>query len=203
MWTYFPWPSQLLRAFVRKTFRKETFGATDEYRASIFHRLSYVYAIVAWSAVGVAIYLAFQPKVEVKEKGSSDNSLPFQEDIDKGGAIYWINALKSPEEMQNVQSISVIKMKGFQYQGTEDVTIKSKEIGQERSRRIEMLGHDFYLRKRYEIPLEKDGGPTNAELRQQFADQGKDYELELDFANQLNRVKTRYNPDGTVGEFIE
>jgi len=201
MWTYFPWPSFFLKAWIRKRFRPETFGPTQEYRQSMFHRMSFVYALSAWTAVGCGIYLMMnEDKEKIDEK--KEDALPHQEDINKGGALYWINSLKTPEEMQNIQEIKVMKMKGFSYEGVEDVTVAAKEIGQEKHRRQLKLGQDFFLRKHLGIPLESEGGPTNAEIRQKFKEEGKDYELELDLANQINRVKTKYNPDGTVGDFI-
>ena len=202
LWTWFPWPTLFLKAWIRRRFRPETFGPTEEYRKTVFHKLSIAYALMAWTAVGVGGYLYVQPKVKKEGDNSDEGALPYQDDIDKGGAIYWMNALKSPEEMQNIQGIKVVRFSGLSYQGTEDVTVKSKEIGQARARREQAKGHDLYLRKRYSIPTEDEGGPSNAELRDQFEREGKDYELELDFSNQIYRVKTRYNPDGTVGEFV-
>ena len=172
----------------------------------MFHRLSYVYALTVWTGIGCLVYFYYQGSIQTndeKRKAEIERGdfkpLPYQGEIDKGGAMSWVNALKTPEEMQNIQQLKVIKFKGVSYQGEEDVTVAAKELGQEKARRQTV---DASLRKRYDIALEKDGGPTNAELRQQFADMGKDYELELDFANQMFRVKTSYNPDGTVGEVI-
>ena len=116
--------------------------------------------------------------------------------------MYWVNALKNPDELQNVQGVKVLRVKGLSDYELEDVTVKVKEIGQERANRQYKLGSDFFLRKRLDIPTVEEGGPTNAEIRQKFKEEGKDYEIELDFSNQLHRVKTHYNPDGTVGEYV-
>ena len=203
---YFPWPSYLIKALIRKKFKPEDFGPDEEYRRSMFHRLSYVYALTVWTSIGCLVYVYYQGSIQTddeKRKAETEKGdfkpLPYQGEIDKGGAMSWINALKTPEEMQNIQQLKVIKFKGVSYQGEEDVTVAAKELGQEKARRQTV---DASLRKRYDIALEKDGGPTNAELRKQFAEMGKDYELELDFANQMFRVKTSYNPDGTVGKVI-
>ena len=202
MWTYMPWPSYFVKAFIRKRFKPETFGPTEEYRQSLFHKISLLYAFTAWTALGVGLYLfVYSDEIEEKEKKGGEE-LPYQKDIDKGGAMYWINALKSPEEMQNLQGIKVIKFQGLKYEGVEDVTVATKEIGQEKARRRLEKGSDYYLRKRLEIPMLDEGGPTNAEIREQFIKEGRDYELELDYSHQLYRIKTSYNPDGTVGDFI-
>ena len=198
LWTYFPWPSYLLKAWIRRRYTPEKFGPSEEYHRSMFHRLSVVYAVTAWSALGVGIYLLFSHK---ESKDTNDNPLPYQKDIDKGGAMYWINALKTPEEMQDMGRMKIVKFQGLKYEGVEDVTVQMKELGQEKARRAQ-LTPDFYLRRRYDIPQESDGGPSIAEVREKIEAEGKDYMLELDYANQLNRAKTRYNPDGTVGEFI-
>ena len=198
MWTYFPWPSFLLKAWIRKRFAPERFGPTEEYRRSMFHRLSVAYAIIAWSGLGIGVFLLFSPKEAIV---SNDNPLPYQGDIDKGGAFYWINSLKTPDEMQDLQGMKIVKFQGLKYEGVEDVTVKVKELGQEKARRAQ-LTPDFYLRKRMEIPQLSEGGPSVQELKEKIEAEGKDYMLELDFANQIFRAKTRYNPDGTVGEFI-
>ena len=166
----------------------------------MFHRMSIFYALTAWTATGFALYLFFTEKENVEVK---DQPLPYQSDLDKGGALYWVNALKSPDELQNVQGVKVVKVKGLSSYEVEDVTVKVKELGQERANRQYKLGSDFYLRKRLQIPTVEEGGPTNEEIRQKFKEEGKDYEIELGFSNQLYRVKTLYNPDGTVGEIIK
>ena len=164
----------------------------------MFHRLSVAYAIIAWTGLGVGVFLLFSPKEAIM---SNDEALPYQGDIDKGGAFYWINSLKTPDEMQDLKGMKIVKFQGLKYEGVEDVTIKVKELGQEKARRAQVTP-DFYLRKKYAIDQVVDGGPTVEEVRARFEAEGKDYMLELDFANQIYRAKTRYNPDGTVGEFI-
>ena len=199
LWTYFPWPSYLLKAWIRKRYTPDKFGPSEEYHRSMFHRLSVAYAVIAWSGLGVGLFLLFSPKELITDE--NENPLPYQGDIDKGGAFYWINALKTPDEMQDLQGMKVVKFKGMQYEGTEDVTVKVKELGQEKARRAQVTP-DFYLRKKYDIAQVREGGPSVEEVRARFEAEAKDYMLELDFANQLYRAKTRYNPDGTVGEFI-
>ena len=82
MWTYFPWPSFFLKAWIRKRFRPETFGPTQEYRQSMFHRMSFVYALSAWTAVGCGIYLMMnEDKEKIDDK--KEDALPHQEDINK------------------------------------------------------------------------------------------------------------------------
>ena len=198
LWTYFPWPSYLLKAWIRRRYNPEKFGPTEEYRRSIFHRLSIVYAVVAWSSLGVAGFLLFSKKESIETK---NNPLPHQIDIDKGGALYWVNSLKTPDEMQDLAGLKIVKFQGLKYEGVDDVTVKVKELGQEKARRAQ-LTPDFYLRKRMEIPQLNEGGPSVQEVKDKIEAEGKDYMLELDFANQIFRAKTRYNPDGTVGEFI-
>ena len=167
----------------------------------MFHRLSYIYVILAWTGFGVGILAMYKESPAPKEE--NDNPLPHQSELDKGGALYWLNTLKTPDEMMNKQGVTVIKFSGLTYEGSEDATVAVKQIAQEKARRRQAEGQDFYLRKYNQIPLEKNGGPTNEELRKQLAEEGRDYDLELDFCNTMYRVKTTYNPDGTVGDFIE
>ena len=201
LWTYLPWPSYFLKAFIRKKYKPEDFGPDEQYRRSMFHRLSYVYVVLAWTALGVGLIALYKESPADPEK--HDNPLPHQSELDKGGALYWMNALKTPDEMMNKQGVTVLKFSGLRYEGKEDATVAVKQIAQEKSRRRQAEGHDFYLRKYNQIPMEKEGGPTNEQLRKQLADEGRDYDLELDFANSMYRVKTTYNPDGTVGDFID
>jgi len=202
-WRYLPWPSYLIKALIRKKMNPEKLGPDEEYRKSIFHRLSVFYAFVTWFGLGLAVY--WMVKVRPKENEMIEKekeNLPYQQEIDKGGAMWWINALKTPEEMQDLKQVKVVKLSGLSYQGTEDVTVKAKEIGQQRAREIYEKSDDYYLRKRYQILPEEKGGPTNQEIRDQFKAEGKDYELELDWANNRAGRRTHYNPDGTVGSFM-
>ena len=203
LWTYFPWPSYWLKAFIRKKYKPEDFGPDEQYRRSMFHRLSYIHVIAAWTGVGVGILLLYKEGQDPNEKEKNDNPLPHQSELDKGGALYWLNTLKTPDELLNKQGIKVFKFSGLSYEGSEDATVAVKQIAQEKSRRRQAEGQDFYLRKYNQIPLEKNGGPTNEELRKQLVEEGRDYDLELDFCNTMYRVKTTYNPDGTVGDFID
>ena len=201
LWTYLPWPSYWLKAYIRKKYKPEDFGPDEQYRRSMFHKLSYLYVLLAWTGLGVGLLALYKETPIEKEK--TDNPLPHQSELDKGGALYWMNALKTPDEMMNKQGVTVFKFSGLRYEGKEDATVAVKQIAQEKSKRRQAEGHDFYLRKYNQIPLEKNGGPTNEQLRKQLADEGRDYDLELDFANSMYRVKTTYNPDGTVGDFID
>jgi len=199
MWRYVPWPSLLLKAIVRKKMKPETLGPTEAHRRSAFHRLSLAYVALTWTCVGIGFYVIYNQSSE-SEKTKGD--LPHQEEISRGGALYWIQALKTPDEMLNTKKTQVVKFKGLSYEGIEDVTVQAKEIGQAKNKIIEE-SDDFYLRKRLSIPQESEGGPSNSELREQFKSEGRDFELELDIANRLNRRYTHYNSDGTVGSFIE
>jgi len=202
-WRYLPWPSYLIKALIRRKIKPEKLGPDEEYRKSIFHRLSLFYAFITWVGMGVAIYwmIRVRPK-EAAMLEEEKKKLPYQEDLDKGGALWWINALKSPEEMQDMKRVRVIKFSGLSYVGTEDATLKVKEIGQQRAREMYEQSDDYYLRKRYKFLPEEQGGPTNQEIRDQFKAEGKDYELELDWSNNRAGRKTNYNPDGTVGSFM-
>ena len=201
--TYIPWPSYLIKAMIRRRYKKEDLGPTEEYRKSLFHRISILYAVLTWTGMGIALYIYLQPKTEeMLAQEKKYDELPHQEDINKGGAMYWIQALKSPDEMQDLRKMKVIKFSGMTYKGTEDVTIKVKEIGQEINSRNDGKSDDFFLRQKLEIPSEDEGGPTNQELREQFKEEGRDFELELDYANIRAKRRTNYNPDGTVGSFV-
>lgn len=202
LWTYLPWPTYWLKAFIRKKYKPEDFGPDEQYRRSMFHRLSYVYVFVAWSALGMGVMAMYKESPDPNEAEKNDNPLPHQSELDKGGALYWVNALKTPDEMMNKQGVKVVKFSGFKYEGTEDATVAVKQIAQEKTRRNLAEGHDFYLRKYNQIPLERHGGPSSEQLRRQIVEEGGDYDLQLDFANQMFGVKTKYNPDGTVGDFI-
>merc|ERR1719476_1178261 len=139
----------------------------------MFHRLSVVYAVIAWSGLGVGLFLLFSQKEAITSK---DVPLPYQGDIDKGGAFYWINSLKTPEEMQDVQNMKVVKFKGMQYEGVEDVTVMVKELGQEKAKRAQ-VSPDFYLRKKYDIAQVIEDGPSVEEVRARLEAEGKDYML--------------------------
>lgn len=199
-WRFIPWPSYLLKAMIRKRISPEKLGPTEAHRKSIFHRLSIVYVLLSWSAVGIGLYLLFLPRKELTKE--EKDMLPHQAEIDKGGAMYWSQALKSPDEMMDMKRVRVMKFSGFSYKGTEDVTNNLKEIGQAKEIQLTSVSDDFYLRKKKGILPEEEGGPTNKELRAQFAAEGKDFELELDWANQRAKRRTNYNPDGTVGSFL-
>jgi len=204
-WAYLPWPSYFIKAIIRRRMKPEVLGPDEAHRKSIFHRLSLLYVLLAWTGAGVGIWVMSRPKTqdEVDEE-KRIKALPYQDEIDKGGAMWWINALKTPDDMQDMKKLQIIKFSGFSYKGTEDVTVKAKEIGQERNRRDrEMVeeSDDYFLRKRMDIKLEKDGGPTNQQLREQYKAEGKDYELELDFSNLKYKKRTNYNADGTVGSY--
>jgi len=200
-WRYIPWPSYLIKAIIRKKMNPEKLGPTEAHRKSAFHRLSILYGLLTWSALGFGVIWLCQPRVEpppeVKRK------VPYQSEIDNGGAMWWINALKTPEDMLDTRSVKIIKMSGFSYKGTEDVTLKLKEIGQEKIRQVNEESDDYFLRLRNEIPLEREGGPSNQELREQYKAEGRDFELELDYANIRNKRRTNYNADGTVGAFMD
>ena len=194
-----------MKAFIRKRMNPEKLGPDEAHRKSIFHRLSLFYAFTTWVGLGLAVYwlVKVRPKdMATLEDMKEKNILPHQEDLDKGGALWWVNALKTPDEMQDAKKVTVLKLKGMSYQGTEDITLKTKEIGQTRNRLINEKSDDFYLRRKYKIMPEEQGGPTNQEIRDQFKAEGKDYELELDWANNRAGRRTNYNPDGTVGSFM-
>ena len=113
--------------------------------------------------------------------------------------MYWIQALKSPDEMQDLKKMKVVRLSGLSFKGVEDVTIMAKDIGQEKNRRLYDKSDDHFLRKRLDILPVEEGGPSNQELREQFIAEGRDFELELDYSNIKARRRTNYNPDGTVG----
>ena len=185
---------------IRKRIKPEDLGPNEAHRKSIFHRLSILYVLLTWSALGLVFYWLSKPKKEPTQE--EKDMLPHQAEIDRGGAMYWAQALKSPDELLDMKRVRVMKISGFSYKGTEDVTMNLKEIGQEKERKLSSVSDDFYLRKRKGILSEAKGGPSNQELREQFKAEGKDFELELDWANMRSRRRTNYNPDGTVGSFV-
>eukprot|EP00090_Calanus_glacialis_P011641 TRINITY_DN20006_c1_g1_i1.p1 TRINITY_DN20006_c1_g1~~TRINITY_DN20006_c1_g1_i1.p1 ORF type:complete len:281 (-),score=94.39 TRINITY_DN20006_c1_g1_i1:123-965(-) len=199
-WRFIPWPSYLIKAMIRKRIKPEDLGPNEAHRKSIFHRLSILYVLLTWSALGLVFYWLSKPKKEPTQE--EKDMLPHQAEIDRGGAMYWAQALKSPDELLDMKRVRVMKISGFSYKGTEDVTMNLKEIGQEKERKLSSVSDDFYLRKRKGILSEAKGGPSNQELREQFKAEGKDFELELDWANMRSRRRTNYNPDGTVGSFV-
>jgi len=199
-WRYFPWPSYFLKAVIRKKMNPEKLGPTEAHRKSTFHRISILYIALAWTGVGVGAYLMFQPRVVKLE--DNREMLPHQIDIDRGGALYWVQALKTPEDLMDSKQVNIIKFKGLSYKGVEDVTVQAKEIGQQKMRINEKQGDDYFLRKWHNIELEEEGGPSNAEIRKRFKAEGRDYEISLDFANRMHGQRTTYNPDGTVGTLM-
>ena len=178
----------------------EKLGPTEAHRKTTFHRISLLYIALAWTGVGVGAYLMFQPRV-VKVEDNRE-MLPHQIDIDRGGALYWVQALKTPEDLMDSKQVNIIKFKGLSYKGVEDVTVQAKEIGQQKMRINEKQGDDYFLRKWHNIELEEEGGPSNAEIRKRFKAEGRDYEISLDFANRMHGQRTTYNPDGTVGTLM-
>jgi len=201
-------PSHWIKAMFRKKFKQEDFSPNEEYRKSMFHRISLLYVGIVWTGIGALLIMTVNPNIKKEKKEAPEgDELPNQAELNRGGALWWLNSLKSPEEMMNTPGVKVVKLSGLSYTGTEDVTVKMKEIAQERTRKIRDLSgnsvsNDFYLRHYQKIPLEQNGGPSNQELRDQFARDGRDFELELDFANRLFHMKTYYNDDGSVGAFI-
>jgi len=195
----------LIEAWMRRKWKNNRFSTmAEKERQNLFHRVSVLYAFITWTGVIVAGYIALTPKSkELKEEIAS---LPHQEELDKGGALWWVSTLKSPDELQNTKSTTVFRFKGGSYRGSEDIALKAKEVGQEIKADItggsETGCDDVYLRKVWKIKYERDGGPTNQQLREQLAAQGYDYELALSNANRQFGIKTRYNKDGTVGKII-
>ena len=50
---------------------------------------------------------------------------------------------------------------------------------------------DFYLRRYNNIPYERRGGPSTAQLKAQFEAEGRNWDIEIDFANRMHSCKTR------------
>ena len=40
-----------------------------------------------------------------------------QEELDRGGALWWITTLKNPEELQNLGKVTKLRFSGFSYLG--------------------------------------------------------------------------------------
>jgi hypothetical protein len=133
-------------------------------------------------------------------KKVADETTPYGDEINKGGALYYQNYLKRTDEMVDTENVRIMKFKGLSYMGSEDVTEKVREIG--RHRLNEAANSDIMLRKYRKIALESKGGPTPEELKKQIEAGGENYEIALDMANRAYGVRTRYNEDGTVGEWL-
>jgi len=202
-------PLRLLRdvveAFARRKLRNTRFETMEEsYRRGLYHRSAQFYAVLTWTAVGLAFFLGTRPKTEeqLALKASQPNT-PHDEMMKEGGALWWASTLKSPEEMQNTKSLKVIRMKGLSYEGVVDITRETKETGQALKAHltggVETGTDDHYLRKFIGVKQVKDGGPSTEQLRKDLESQGRNYELTLDFANRAHGAATRYNKDGTIG----
>jgi hypothetical protein len=173
------------------------------------------YALSVWTGVGYVTWVATRPLTpEQKEEQTEEERLRREaggfDEIKEGSAMWWVTTLKSPEQMQNTEGIKVFRFKGLSYRGSEDLTLATKEAGQTAT--ANMLGgkdvgltgrEDIYLRRYHQIPMAWDGGPSPAQLMADFKAEGRNYELEMDFANRAFGITTRYNADGTVGKMVE
>lgn len=198
---------ELVHAWLRRKYTKERFSTmAEKERQNLFHRITILYALTTWTAVGVAFYITVSGSLKTTKKNT--NPLPHEEEIERGGALWWTTTLKSTDQLQDAKEIKVFRFRGASYEGSEDIALKAKEVGQ--AMRAQITGgsetgsgcDDAFLRKFNNIEQERHGGPTNQQLREQLAAEGKDYELMLSYANSVYGIKTRYNEDGTVGKFI-
>merc|ERR1719495_2324954 len=83
---YLPWPSQFLRAVIRKRTHPDMFGKDKDHRQTIFHRLSVAYVFLTWTALGGALYYFYNKEPEKNNSSDSESpGLPNQEEIDQGG----------------------------------------------------------------------------------------------------------------------
>jgi len=196
-WTMVPWPSMIAKAIVRKLVKREWVGTDPETIQRVHGRLAKVYAVSIWSAMGILLYSLQDWKVLEAVKEEADK-MPFQEEVNMGGALYYQNLMKSPDDLADSKTVKVFKFKGGSYVGSEDITEKVQELG----RWAMKDGGDVMLRKYRQIPLHSKGGPSPQELKEQIEAEGYDYDLILDMANRRFGIKTRYNEDGTVGEWI-
>lgn len=183
--SFIPWPTQMLRYAIRKRTHPHQFGKTDDIRRNIFHRLSVVYALLTWTALGlVGYYYMYMYKPENHE---DSEDTPYQEEIDKGGALYWITALKGRNDIKDDHDIYVYKVKGFGFE-KENVTNKARVITEHYRREVEAKSDNALLRNRLGLPLEREeGGVSDEELPAVVQALGKDYEMEMDYLEQQRR----------------
>jgi len=192
-------PLRALRAMAEVLVRRIT-GNTrlstmdDAARHRVLNKTAKFYALMAWTAVGVGFIAVTRPKTEEQKAWDKEHKKTPYEEAREGSALWWVSTLKTPEQLQNTQGITVYRQKGFSLE-KEDITLQSKEMGQ----RIKesMTGgsqtgtEDIYLRKYIGVKQVRDGGPSNEQLRADMAAEGKNYELHLDWANRAHGVRTR------------
>jgi len=202
----------LIEAWMRRRWKKNRFSTLEEKeRQNIFHRLSVLYAFLTWTGVGLAVAYWMKPKTEEEKeqmRRRRENPLPHEEELNRGGALWWATKLKSPEDQQDTKTVTVFKLRGLSYGGSEDMTLAVKEVGQaikegETGDMGELDCTDIYLRRMKGIKFERDGGPTAQQLKADIEAKGGNYDLELDVANQFFGITTRYNADGSVGKIIQ
>lgn len=206
-------PARLMRSFIelwiRKRWKNNRFSTmAEKEKQNIFYRMSQVYALLVWSAVGLGLFVFTRPTSAAQQEEAirrKEDPLPHEEELAMGGALSFITSLKSPEDLQNSKPLKIYRFKGFSFEGSEDVTLKAKEVaqamtmGKNESGEPETMKMDFYLRRYNNIPYERRGGPSTAQLKAQFEAEGRNWDIEIDFANRMHSCKTRYNPDGSVG----
>lgn len=59
-----------------------------------------------------------------EEYKKKEEFLPYQDEIDRSGFLYWQSTLKKPDEMIDNKEVSVFRFKGLNYIGREDITEK-------------------------------------------------------------------------------
>lgn len=163
------------------------FGKDEDIRRNIFHRLSIVYALLTWTGLGLtAYYFMYMMKDDPPEKGGD---APYQADIDRGGAMWWITTLKGRNDIPDDHDIYIYKVKGFGFE-KENVTTKARVITEHYRKEIEANSDNELLRSRLGLKLQREeGGVSDSELPAAVEAMGKDYELEMDLLQQQTRRK--------------
>jgi len=167
--TYIPWPSHLLKALIRKYTKKETFGSS-KFQFSFFHRISLVYFILAWSALGLVFYGYSKQKEAAggiaAEYGTAD--------------WYYLN-IKNPAEIKDAKKIKKYTVDGFFIK--EDVEFAAKVDKHRKDAEVKAReSDDPRIRSAWGLTLRKaDQAPLDAFREQKrLAREKKLAELEAD-----------------------
>lgn len=159
------------------------FGETPDIRKNIFHRISLVYAGLVWTALGMCFYY-FNYECDDTNPSDGPKPLPHQQEIDAGGAYWYMTNLKSSQDIEG-KEMWIYRMKGFSLE-KENVTQKVQETLSAKEEDVERESDNIYLRKKLDLPLTRDVLPDE-ELKAKVEEMGKDYELELDYIHQMSR----------------
>jgi len=157
---------------------------TEAQRQKAVQTLSFAYALIVWTFLGYVFYYVTNKSPEFKEKEKT--GMPYEEELNRGGALWWI-ANSGRTDIKEEDEIHVWKFKGFSSFEKERITHKAKAVTEAVQAEIAATSDDLVIRRMMGLPLQKDGGMSDEELRETMQAMGKDYELEVDYARQMAR----------------